>query len=181
MANDLSNKDLLRDVMSIASKVKDLATKENAQKVLDRYIPAGKVTLMAASCFRELSEVTREMNSIQQQDGWDSYWNKAENIRTLANAVKKSNIVTQKILNLTLLLMSGIINLKQDYNTIISYFDKANEQYAKQLEVIEIIGNMKNVLSELMKKQLEIDELKEGQKAQSIMIDKLASMLHSKS
>ncbi|PKN75433.1 MAG: hypothetical protein CVU49_04005 [Candidatus Cloacimonetes bacterium HGW-Cloacimonetes-2] len=121
------------------------------------------------------------MNSIQQQDGWDSYWNKAENIRTLANAVKKSNLVTQKILNLTLLLMSGIINLKQDYNVIIAYFDKANEQYAQQLEVIEIIGNMKNVLTELMEKQLEIDELKEGQKAQSIMIDKLASMLHSKS
>jgi|GEM_PF-5478948 len=55
MANDLFNKDLLRDVMSIASKVKDLATQENAQKVLDRYIPATKVTLMAASCFRELS------------------------------------------------------------------------------------------------------------------------------
>lgn len=181
MKNNLFNKDIFASVQSLITKTKELAGSVSVNQMLGNFISIGKVTAMGSDCFKELSEITKEMKSIQQQDGWDSYWNKAENIRRLAQAIAKTNAVTQKVMNMTLLLISGVINIKQDYNTLLAYFEKANEQYSDQIEVVEIIMNMKKVLTEVKSKQDKIDDLIERQKLQGDTIEILSKVINDHS
>jgi hypothetical protein len=181
MNKNFINNNFINEMKSIVKTNIGAFSQDSIKELVDKYIPIGKVTIMATSCFKDLSDITAEMITIEQQGEWDSYWKKTENIRKISHAVAKTNSANQKILTLTLLIMSGVINIKEDYNTLMSCFEKANEEYSHQIEVVEMINNLKNLLNEVKSKQNDIDDLKTTQQYQFEAIESLRKVVDEQS
>lgn len=89
------------------------------------------------------------MSSIQSQGGWDSFWNKGNNIRQISEYVNKVTTVQRKTLDLVVLLMGGLGNTKWDFDIVRDTIDELSQQYYDDEEVLRFLLKVRGTIDQL--------------------------------
>jgi len=110
-------------------------------------------------CLSDLSKVSKKMNEIKDQGGWKTFWNNSDNIKDIASHVDLTSSILQRNLELSLLLMNGSVCIKKDYDRLISEMESSNDQYANQVEVLEVICRFKKMICNLKDREDTLNDL----------------------
>lgn len=102
-----------------------------------------------AECSDTLAEISKTMSSIQSQGGWDSFWNRGNNIRQISEYVNKVTTVQRKTLDLVVLLMGGLRNTKRDFHIVMEGIDKLEQKHYGEIEVLEFLVKIKEAITQL--------------------------------
>jgi chromosome segregation ATPase len=108
---------------------------------------------LLVECSDNLKDISKTMSSIQSQGGWQSFWNKAHNIRQISEYVNKVTTVQRRTLDLVVLLMGGLGKVKQEFDFVMESIEELRQKYQDDVEVLEYLVKMKRVINELKVKE----------------------------
>ncbi|MEK0336931.1 MAG: hypothetical protein QQN41_05795 [Nitrosopumilus sp.] len=104
------------------------------------------------SCTNDLQIISQKMSEIQAQGGWDKFWQKSNNIDSIANHVEMVATIQQKSLDLIILLIGAAGTMKSDYNVIIDSIEDLSKQHSGSVEVLDYLVKIKITVLELRKR-----------------------------
>lgn len=148
---------------------------EVIEKRTENYLEKIKMALTESSS--ELADVSKTMGLIQSQGGWNSFWNKGNNIKTISEHINKITTVHQKTLDLIVLLMGGLGQVKGDYNFIIETIEELSKDHDGDIEVLNYLIKMKNAINDLKDRDEIIDKLGMGIRTMDDTVESLRNKI----
>jgi len=143
----------------------------------DGNLSSDKFKTYVKDCVTDVSKLSVKMQEIENQGGWKAYWNKGSNIKDLAQHLNLVGSVVQKNLELSVLLMNGAVNIKQDYTSIISILEETNREHSDQVEVVEALTRFRNMVNNLKKREDLLNDVADFTELHKQQINRIESEL----
>ena len=72
--------------------------------------------------------ISEKALEIKNQGGWDAFWSKSENIKSLAGFISDMTLMHQREVDILILIFSGLGHVEIDYNEIIETIDVLSKE-----------------------------------------------------
>ncbi|MHB8338431.1 MAG: hypothetical protein ACYDEE_13540 [Ignavibacteriaceae bacterium] len=112
-----------------------------------------------SNCTSDISKVSSISASIKAQSGWEGYWKKGDNIRTLGGNFVLLSSVQQRTLDMLVLLIGAAGRMKTDYNVILESIEELSKSHSGSVDVLEYLVKIKNTVNEIKRRDELLDSL----------------------
>ena len=110
-------------------------------------------------CVQKLKSTSEAMTHIESQGRISAFLNKSNNIREIATHVGDLTDVQQQTLKMLVLLMGGIIRVKQDYNEVMDTIELLSNENSGHLVVLDYLLKLKKTVAELKRRDEAVEAL----------------------
>jgi DNA repair exonuclease SbcCD ATPase subunit len=112
-----------------------------------------------SSCVQKLKSTSEAMTHIESQGRVSAFLNKSNNIREIATHVGDLTDVQQQTLKMLVLLMGGIIRVKQDFNEVMDTIELLSNENSGHAVVLDYLLKLKKTVAELKRRDEAVEVL----------------------